>query len=140
MYQEKIPARHVSQGLSLLPDPSCCYLLQDCNRAKTYIGKSNDPHRRLRQHNGEIVGGACSTLRGRPWTHVCIVSGFPTSHDALGFEWHWKHPRKSSLLKSISIENQWVYGKTARKHLALALMKQGKFADMPLVFCDCEQN
>ncbi len=43
---------------------------------RTYIGATTNPVRRLRQHNGEIKGGARST-RGRKWQMVCYVTGFP---------------------------------------------------------------
>lgn len=49
------------------------YLLSDGSR--TYVGSTTDPTRRLRQHNGEIRGGARAT-RGRKWWLVCYVSGF----------------------------------------------------------------
>ena len=58
----------------------------------TYIGATVDKDRRLRQHNGQLQGGAKATSR-RPgeWYRVCHVSGFPDSHTALSFEWHWKY-------------------------------------------------
>ena len=58
----------------------------------TYIGATIDIDRRLRQHNKELVGGAKATSR-RPgeWYRVCYVTGFQDSHQALSFEWHWKH-------------------------------------------------
>lgn len=34
----------------------------------TYVGITTDLQRRLRQHNGEIPGGAKSTRAHRPWT------------------------------------------------------------------------
>jgi len=36
-------------------------------RARTYVGIAIDVDRRLRQHNGELVGGARSTRAHRPW-------------------------------------------------------------------------
>jgi predicted GIY-YIG superfamily endonuclease len=58
----------------------------------TYAGVSPDPVQRLRKHNGEISGGAKYTLsKGSGWTHVCLVSGFPTKQNALQFEWAVKH-------------------------------------------------
>jgi predicted GIY-YIG superfamily endonuclease len=59
---------------------------------QTYIGATIDPDRRLQQHNGEQKGGARATAR-RPnqWYRVCYVKGFMDNHQALSFEWHWKH-------------------------------------------------
>jgi predicted GIY-YIG superfamily endonuclease len=43
------------------------YVLQSETLPRTYVGVATDPARRLRQHNGELVGGARSTRAGRPW-------------------------------------------------------------------------
>ena len=77
-----------------------CYLLRSLDTRhphKTYIGFTTDPHRRLRQHNGELKnGGAVRTRRsGRPWTFVAVVHGFPDKISALQFEWAWQHPGRS---------------------------------------------
>ena len=74
------------------------YLLQ-CEK-RTYIGMTDDPLRRLRQHNREIAGGARATA-GRKWKHVCVISGFPTRRSALQFEWMWKH--LSRLSRRVSV-------------------------------------
>jgi len=66
------------------------YWLQDDKSNKTYIGKTNDLDRRLRQHNGELSGGAFAT-HGSHWHRVCHVTGFPDERGALQFEWAWKH-------------------------------------------------
>ena len=47
--------------------------------------------RRIRQHNGEIVGGAKATSGHRPWEIVYAVTGFRTQREALQFEWALKH-------------------------------------------------
>lgn len=60
------------------------YLLHSGNR--TYIGSTTNPQRRLRQHNGEIVGGARSTRSGRPWAHVLWISGFENRSVACRWE------------------------------------------------------
>ncbi len=58
----------------------------------TYVGATVDPDRRLEQHNGLLAGGAKATAR-RPgeWQRICLVRGFRSMHEALSFEWHWKH-------------------------------------------------
>lgn len=59
---------------------------------------SNDPDRRLRQHNGEIKGGARYTVSRsghHKWTRVCCVGGFPDKIAALQFEWKWKRLTRS---------------------------------------------
>ena len=73
------------------------------NRQFTYVGVSPDPTRRLRQHNGEICGGAkYTTSKGAGWKHVCTVSGFRTKIEALQFEWAVKHvpPRDAGGIKN----------------------------------------
>lgn len=79
----------------------CYALISDCGRY-TYIGKTNDLHRRLRQHNGEISGGAKYTRRARPWSHFLYVSGFPTNSLACCFEYSWKKRRKRGKMGVIN--------------------------------------
>ena len=76
--------------ISPLCAPWIFYIIE--NRGCTYAGVSPDPVRRLRQHNGEIKGGAkYTTSKGPGWTHVCLVEGFRTKIEALQFEWAVKH-------------------------------------------------
>ena len=69
------------------------YLLM-CTDNATYVGATVDLNRRLRQHNGEIKGGAHATTskgkKGKTWKRVCHVSGFPDWNATLQFEWRWK--------------------------------------------------
>ena len=70
------------------------YLLVSTN-GNTYVGATVDLHRRLRQHNKEITGGAIATgikvSRGETWERAVHVSGFPDWSSALQFEWKWKY-------------------------------------------------
>ena len=64
----------------------CCLLgQQDPLRPRaSYIGKTSDPVRRLAEHNGgPEAGGARETARGRPWSMVLCVHGFPGAIHAL---------------------------------------------------------
>jgi structure-specific endonuclease subunit SLX1 len=65
-------------------------MLVSTDRKKTYVGATVDPNRRLRQHNGEIKGGARATA-GRSWTRKYLVGCFDTEREALRFEWYWKY-------------------------------------------------
>ena len=67
---------------------------------RTYVGFSRAPCRRLRQHNGEIPGGAAPSA-GRPWQLALIVSGFSTQHSALRFEYAWQKPHRSRLVARV---------------------------------------
>lgn len=69
------------------------YLLKEEDGNRTYVGATVDIYRRLRQHNGEISGGAKATS-GKAWKRVCYVTGFPHERAALQFEWAWKHRSK----------------------------------------------
>lgn len=76
------------------------YLLESTNHT-TYIGATVNLEHRLRQHNGEIKGGAVATARkvnkGETWKRVCHIEGFPTWSECLKFEWAWKfYSRKLS--------------------------------------------
>jgi predicted GIY-YIG superfamily endonuclease len=68
-----------------------CYCLvnTDPGRQRTYVGATTDPARRLRQHNGELVGGARAT-QGKAWRRCLLVGGFGGEREALRFEWWWK--------------------------------------------------
>jgi len=68
-----------------------CYLLASTCSHATYIGASTNPWRRLRQHNGEVCGGAKATHRQRPWRLHVVVCGFHDWNETLRFEWAWKH-------------------------------------------------
>ena len=63
-------------------DKWSCYIIE--NRGYTYVGVSNNVHKRLRAHNKEISGGAkYTTSKGKGWRHICVVHGFPTKIESL---------------------------------------------------------
>ena len=73
-----------------------CYILRNTNsrwNKLTYNGSTNNPIRRLRQHNEEICGGARATHgKGGGWEIYALVAGFPDHVNALSCEWRIKHP------------------------------------------------
>ena len=85
------------------------YLLLSTNKS-TYIGATVNLDRRLRQHNGEIVGGAKATKialkKGQVWERACYVSGFPSWQCALQFEWKWKNLGKKISKKMNLLERK----------------------------------
>ena len=77
-----------------------CYLLQSLSSpSKTYIGYTVNPHRRLKQHNGLIKGGAKYTSKFGPWKFICITEGFRSESLGLKFEWAWQNPKRSKIFR-----------------------------------------
>lgn len=70
-----------------------CYILKNGDNNRTYNGFTTNPRRRIRQHNGEIKGGAKYTEKfGSNWEYYFIMTGFPDSINALQCEWKIRHP------------------------------------------------
>ena len=65
------------------------YCLVGAGGKRTYVGWTTDLARRLRQHNGEISGGAASTRAGRPWIVLCQVPR-SSPQEAMRLEAQWK--------------------------------------------------
>lgn len=77
------------------------------NNNATYAGVSPEPLRRLRQHNGELSGGAkYTTSVGKGWRHICLVHGFQDKIQAMQFEWAVKHVKPRSVGGVISRLNK----------------------------------
>ncbi|KAI1805963.1 hypothetical protein F4811DRAFT_195394 [Daldinia bambusicola] len=88
-----------------IPPLYTVYILRSTIRKSTlYIGSTPNPPRRLKQHNGEVKGGAARTSRSklRPWEMVGLVSGFPGMVTALKFEWALNNPHLSLHIPSAS--------------------------------------
>lgn len=60
------------------------YLLMN-EKGRSYVGSTTNVVRRLRQHNGELVGGARST-RGHKWRVVVFISNFSSRSEACRWE------------------------------------------------------
>jgi len=72
------------------------YILQSTvDEKKSYVGVTNSLPRRLRQHNGELAGGARYTHANRPWRFFAIFV-VASRHDALSIEWKIKHCKRAS--------------------------------------------
>ena len=73
----------------------CCYILRNKQPQYshlTYNGSTNNPKRRLRQHNEEISGGARYTHgRNGGWEIYALLTGFTDHKNALSCEWRIKH-------------------------------------------------
>jgi predicted GIY-YIG superfamily endonuclease len=76
-----------------------CYILRnqyEPDIKKTYNGKTNDPVRRLKEHNqvGCRTKGARHTRRygNSTWEFIAILGYFPTEVEALRHEWRIKKP------------------------------------------------
>lgn len=74
------------------------YVLLGTGREIYYTGCTNDFERRLRQHNGELGGGAKFTRRSRPWRPARLYGPFPDRGSAQSFEAKVKKLRGSKKL------------------------------------------
>ncbi|GMN53679.1 hypothetical protein TIFTF001_022821 [Ficus carica] len=99
----------VSPESSKKSKPWCAYLIISTTAPiKTYVGVTTSFSRRMKQHNGELKGGAKATRSGRPWICACLIEGFKDQSEASEFEAKWKSfsrklPRKK---KNENTENQ----------------------------------
>ena len=91
-----LPESITSASVSRCNEVWYCYLLRNTQykySKLTYNGSTNNPRRRLRQHNEEISGGAKFTHgKGGGWEIYALLSGFPDHKNTLSCEWRIKHP------------------------------------------------
>jgi len=74
------------------------YILLSDRSGSTYVGVSTDVPRRLKQHNGELPGGARSTRAGRPWALGQVHGPYSTRAEAQRVEHRIKRLRGAERL------------------------------------------
>jgi len=77
----------------MLPMHWFVYVLWSPHLGRSYVGIALDPRRRLRQHNGDIQGGAKSTRAGRPWELRIAYGPFADRSAASSAEYEVKQCR-----------------------------------------------
>lgn len=80
-----------------------CYLLISTSTNVTYIGITNNLERRLKQHNGLLIGGAKATRRFKDWIYYKVIE-LSNKNDALKFEYQWKHTKSGLNNKLIKLD------------------------------------
>ena len=96
------------------------YVLYSPSKRRSYVGATVNAPRRIRQHRGELVGGARATRVAADWVFLAHVVGFATQHDALRFEWLLKRrgrrgrrasgtarERRLTAIASLLAEPEW---------------------------------
>lgn len=78
-----------------------CYILKNSHeedKNRTYNGYTTNIKRRLRQHNGELKGGARYTKKygDSTWEVYALIRGFPDKINALQCEWRIKKPNNKT--------------------------------------------
>jgi len=82
------------------------YVLVNSSHNKTYVGITNNPVRRLRQHNGDLVGGAKYTTSNKG-TGEWLFYGFIRNLDKrLSLSLEKKIKIKSRRLKGLPIDKR----------------------------------
>lgn len=103
-----------------------CYCLLREDGKRTYVGYTVNLKRRVRQHNGELVGGARRTHGSFEWTPKYVAHGFRTKNEAMSYEWHWKHQSGTRIKSRPTWKGKnWV---DRRREAALLLIDQDRFS------------
>lgn len=103
------------------------YLIQ--SKTRFYIGATVDPTKRLRQHNGEIAGGARRTHNRGPWHYECVISGFRTWKEALQYEWAAKYysklcrgvVSKRAAIETLNSRDKWTSNSPPASEVSLSV-------------------
>lgn len=87
----------------------CVYLLVHTTHNRTYVGITNNLKRRLRQHNGEIKGGAKYTTAFKSdgaWKVYLTIPNL-TKSQSLSYERSIKNKRKKAKGKTPLDKRLW---------------------------------
>jgi len=76
-----------------------------------YVGCTTEPHRRLRQHNGEIVGGGRYTAKHRPWVPRALYGPYKNRSEAQKAERALKRGKRGvGRTKWATSDSKWCRG------------------------------
>ena len=83
-------------SFSVEATPTRYYTYFLCSGNRTYNGYTVDPARRLRQHNGQIKGGARSTRMYNNWEFLAILTSnsWNSISRTMQIEWLCKYPTR----------------------------------------------
>ena len=73
------------------------YILESMKNGRFYIGYSDDPHRRLTEHN---AGKVKSTRSYRPWKKV-YTECYPTEAEAMRRERYLKSMKSHTFIRNL---------------------------------------
>ena len=81
------------------------------NGGPYYVGCTNNLARRLRQHNGEIVGGGKYTSKYRPWGPRAVYGPYKDRSEAMKAEYALKRGKRGVNRTKWTIEHsKWCRG------------------------------
>lgn len=111
------------------------YLLTNPHNSRTYLGVTNNPERRLRQHNQELKGGAKATKTSKDWQFHLLVPNL-TKSEALSYERICKNKRKRSKGKTpLERRLSVIYEVIGKEKLFFYGLKDHPSVSLPLNNC-----
>ena len=76
-----------------------------------YVGATTQPARRIRQHNGEIVGGGKYTAKHRPWVPRALYGPYANQSEAMKAERALKKGKRGpNRTKGATTDSKWCRG------------------------------
>jgi len=76
-----------------------------------YVGCTTEPHRRLREHNGETKGGGKWTRKHRPWIARALYGPYMGRSNAQRAEYALKHGKRGKgRIRWSTLDSEWCRG------------------------------